>query len=190
MINPATEAEIGRLPLAGPDDLDHALEAAEAGFKLWRKVLPQERAKVVRRFATLVREHVDLLAAVITAEQGKTLAEARGEVQGAAELAEWLAEEGRRIYGRIVPSRFENSRILVEHEPVGPVAAFSPWNFPCSMVARKIAHALAAGCSIVIKPAEETPGAAIILGHLCIKAGVPPESSTSCSGGRRRFPSI
>jgi succinate-semialdehyde dehydrogenase/glutarate-semialdehyde dehydrogenase len=174
VINPATEAEIGRLPLAGPDDLDRALEAAEAGFKLWRKVLPQERAKVVRRFATLVREHVDLLAAVITAEQGKTLAEARGEVQGAAELAEWLAEEGRRIYGRIVPSRFENSRILVEHEPVGPVAAFSPWNFPCSMVARKIAHALAAGCSIVIKPAEETPGAAIILGHLCIKAGVPP----------------
>ncbi|MDQ0346727.1 NAD-dependent succinate-semialdehyde dehydrogenase [Ancylobacter vacuolatus] len=174
VINPATEAEIGRLPHAGVDDLDRALEAAAAGFKLWRQVLPQERAKVVRRFADLMREHVDLLAAAITAEQGKTLAEARGEVQGAAELAEWLAEEGRRIYGRIVPSRFPNSRIRVEHEPVGPVAAFSPWNFPCSMVARKIAHALAAGCSIVIKPAEETPGAAIILGHLCLKAGVPP----------------
>lgn len=174
VVNPATEAEIGHLPLAGKAELDRALEAAEAGFRLWRKVLPQERARVVRKFGALMRENVELLAAAITAEQGKTLAEARGEVTGAAELVEWLAEEGRRLYGRIVPSRFADSRILVTHEPVGVVAAFSPWNFPCSMVSRKIAHALAAGCSVIVKPAEETPTAAIILGRLCIEAGVPP----------------
>lgn len=173
IVNPATEAEIGRLPLAGKAELDRALEAAEAGFRIWREVLPQERARIVRRFGALMREHAERLAATITAEQGKTLAEARGEVAGAAELVEWLAEEGRRLYGRIVPSRLANSRILVTHEPVGVVAAFSPWNFPCSMVSRKIAHALAAGCSIIVKPAEETPGAAIILGELCIEAGVP-----------------
>lgn len=174
VVNPATEVEIGRLPLAGKAELDRALEAADAGFRIWRKVLPQERARIVRRFGSLMRDSAERLAAVITAEQGKTLAEARGEVAGAAELVEWLAEEGRRLYGRIVPSRFADSRILVTHEPVGVVAAFSPWNFPCSMVSRKIAHALAAGCSIIVKPAEETPGAAIILGELCIEAGVPP----------------
>ena len=135
--------------------------------------LPLERAKVIRRMATLIRERADEIAATITLEQGKPLSEGRAEAHATADLAEWLAEETRRIYGRIVPSRFESSRVLVTHEPVGPVAAFSPWNFPCMMPARKIVHALAAGCSIILKPAEETPGTAVLLGQFCKAAGVP-----------------
>lgn len=175
VVNPASEVELGRLPVAVMADLDRALESAELGFVMWRKVLPQERAKVVRRFATLIRENAALLAPTITAEQGKPLTEAKAEVAATAELIEWLSEEARRIYGRVVPSRYEDSRILVTHEPVGPVAAFSPWNFPCMMAARKIAHAVAAGCSVVLKPSEETPGAAVILGRLCLEAGIPKD---------------
>lgn len=175
VINPATEEEIARLPLAAITDLDRALESAERGFQIWRAVLPPERSKVLRKFAGLLRQNTEQIAEVITAEQGKPLAEARNEVAATAELTEWLAEESRRIYGRLVPSRFENTRILVTHEPVGPVAAFSPWNFPCMMAARKIAHALAAGCSVILKPSEETPGTAVLLGRLVIEAGAPKD---------------
>ena len=175
VLNPATGEEIGRLPVADTNLLDEALEAAERGFALWRLKLPLERAKIIRRIAELIRERADEIAATITLEQGKPLAEARAEANATAELVDWLAEETRRIYGRIVPSRTENSRVLVVHEPVGPVAAFSPWNFPCMMPARKIAHALAAGCSIVLKPAEETPGTAVLLGNICKDAGVPDD---------------
>ncbi|MBD0417454.1 NAD-dependent succinate-semialdehyde dehydrogenase [Oryzicola mucosus] len=175
VINPATEEEVARLPLAAIADLDRALESAERGFQIWRAVLPPERSKVLRKFAGLLRQNTEQIAAVITAEQGKPLAEARNEVAATAELTEWLAEESRRIYGRLVPSRFENTRILVTHEPVGPVAAFSPWNFPCMMAARKIAHALAAGCSVILKPSEETPGTAVLLGRLVMEAGAPKD---------------
>ena len=174
VINPATGKEIGRVPFAAPADLGRALEAAQRGYNVWRKVLPQERARVVRAIATLLRERTEDLAQVMTLEQGKPLAEARGEVATAVNLIEWLAEESRRIYGRVVPSRFPDTRTLVLHEPVGPVAAFAPWNFPCMMPARKIAHALAAGCSIIVKPAEETPGTAMALAKICEQVGLPP----------------
>ncbi|MCO5072923.1 MAG: NAD-dependent succinate-semialdehyde dehydrogenase [Rhizobiaceae bacterium] len=176
VINPATEEEIGRLPLATTADLDRALESSQRGFEQWRKALPTERSKVLRNFAALLRQNTELLAAAITEEEGKPLAEARNEVAATAELTEWLAEESRRMYGRIVPSRYENTRILVTYEPVGPVAAFSPWNFPCMMAARKIAHALAAGCSVILKPSEETPGPAVLLGRLIIEAGAPKDA--------------
>lgn len=175
VINPGTGEEIGRLPLATKADLDQALESAERGFRSWRTALPTERAKVLNRFAALVRQNTEQLATLITAEEGKPLTEARNEVAATAELTDWLAEESRRIYGRVVPSRFQNTRILVTHEPVGPVAAFSPWNFPCMMAARKIAHAVAAGCSVILKPSEETPGTAVLLGRLVLEAGIPKD---------------
>lgn len=175
VINPATEEEIGRLPLATTTDLDQALASAERGFREWRTVLPTERSKVLRKFAGLIRDNSERLAAAITAEEGKPLSEARNEVAATAELTEWLAEESRRIYGRVVPSRYNATRILVTHEPVGPVAAFSPWNFPCMMAARKIAHAVAAGCSVILKPSEETPGPAVLLGRLTVEAGIPKD---------------
>lgn len=173
VIDPATEDEIGQLPVAEATDVDAALDAAQTGFETWRKVLPVDRCRLLRRFADTMRAQADSIASTMTREQGKPRAEANAEVLAAAELVEWLAEEAKRIYGRIVASRFDNSRVLVTHEPVGPVAAFSPWNFPCMMPARKIAHALAAGCSIVLKPAEETPGTAVHLVRLCQEAGFP-----------------
>lgn len=173
VLNPATGEETDRVPFASPADIDDALAAAERGFDVWKKVLPQDRAKMIRKIAALLREHGEAIATVMTMEQGKPIAEARNEVAATAELFDWLAEESRRIYGRVVPSRFAATRTLVVHEPIGPVAAFSPWNFPCMMPGRKIAHALAAGCSIVLKPAEETPGTAIMLGKICEQAGVP-----------------
>jgi succinate-semialdehyde dehydrogenase/glutarate-semialdehyde dehydrogenase len=173
VINPATEQEIGRVPFASDDELDRALNAAEKGFGVWRSTLPAERAAVIRKIAALLRQQADSVARTMTLEQGKPLVEARNEVSATAELVDWLADEGRRIYGRIVPSRVPNTRTMVIHEPIGPVAAFSPWNFPCMMPGRKIAHALAAGCSIVLKPAEETPGTALALAKICEAAGVP-----------------
>jgi len=173
VVNPATGQEIGRVPFATTDDLDRALMAAERGFKVWRAMLPIDRANIIRKIALLLRQQADAIAQVMTLEQGKPLAEARVEVAATVELTEWLADEGRRIYGRLVQSRVPNTRTFVAHEPVGPVAAFSPWNFPCMMPGRKIAHALAAGCSIVLKPAEETPGTAMLLGKICESAGVP-----------------
>jgi succinate-semialdehyde dehydrogenase/glutarate-semialdehyde dehydrogenase len=172
VLDPATGREIGRVPFAAPADLDRALVSAQRGFEEWRRVLAPERSRLVRSIAGILRQEVDALARIMTSEQGKLLSEARTEVLATAELMEWLAEESRRIYGRIVPSRFSDTRTFVLYEPVGPVAAFSPWNFPCMMPGRKIAHALAAGCSIVLKPAEETPGTAVALGKICERAGV------------------
>lgn len=173
VINPATGQEIGRVPFASTDDLDRALAAADRGFKVWRAMLAPERAAIVKTIATLLRQQADAIAQVMTLEQGKPIAEAKAEVLATAELTDWLAEESRRMYGRIVQSRVPHTRTLVIQEPIGPVAAFSPWNFPCMMPGRKIAHALAAGCSIVLKPAEETPGTALALARVCEQAGVP-----------------
>lgn len=173
VLNPATGEEIARVPFASRADLDRALTAAQRGFEEWKRFLPTDRSRIIRSIATILRQQVDDVAQIMTLEQGKILAEARSEIIATAELIEWLAEESRRIYGRIIPSRFAQTRTSVLYEPAGPVAAFSPWNFPCMMPARKIAHALAAGCSIVLKPAEETPGTAVALGKICEKAGVP-----------------
>src|SRR3954451_8724170 len=173
VINPATEKPLGRLPHASTADLDEALDAAAKGFTVWRATSAYDRAKVLRKAASLVRERSDNIAQIMTQEQGKVLAESRGEVLVTADIIEWFAEEGRRSYGRIVPGRLKGVRQLVVQEPVGVVAAFTPWNFPTLTPARKIGASLAAGCSIILKASEETPGACVELVRCFAEAGVP-----------------
>ena len=145
-----------------------------AASRLWRKTSPYERAKVLRRVAALLRERQEQIATQLTLDQGKPITEARAEVASAADQFEWNADEGRRSYGRLIPSRNPGQRQMVLREPVGPVAAFTPWNFPINLPSRKISSSLAAGCSCIIKPAEETPGASIALARAVTDAGVPP----------------
>jgi succinate-semialdehyde dehydrogenase/glutarate-semialdehyde dehydrogenase len=171
--NPATGQEIGRVAHAGIPDLDRALQAAERGFAAWRDTTAIERAKVMRRAAGLLRERVDAIARLLTQEQGKPLAEARMEVMAAPDIIEWFADEGMRVYGRIVPSRNLAARQLVLKDPVGPVAAFTPWNFPINQAVRKVAAALATGCSILVKAPEETPAGPAALVQAFADAGLP-----------------
>lgn len=173
VLDPSTEASLGDLPLASDADLARAAESAAAAFSAWARAPAIERRRILLEAARLIRERAELIAHVMTLEQGKPLAEARGEVVGAAEIFEWYAEETRRIYGRVIPARQSNARHWVQHEAVGPVAAFTPWNFPALTPARKIAGALAAGCTCVIKPSEETPGTALELARACVDAGLP-----------------
>jgi succinate-semialdehyde dehydrogenase / glutarate-semialdehyde dehydrogenase len=174
VINPATEKTLAHLPHATASDLDAALASAQQGFKLWKGKSAYDRAKVLRKAADLVRERADAIANIMTQEQGKVLAESKIEVMTTADIIEWFAEEGRRAYGRIIPSRNPTVRQLVVSEPVGVVAAFTPWNFPTLTPARKIGAALAAGCSIIIKGSEETPGALVEMVKCFIDAGLPP----------------
>jgi len=173
VLNPATGKSLGTLPHASKADLDRALAAANKGFAVWRATSAYDRAKVLRKTADLVRERTDHIARVMVQEQGKPLAEARIEVITTADIIDWMADEGRRAYGRIVPGRNKNVRQLVTQEPVGVVAAFTPWNFPTLTPVRKIAGALAAGCSLILKAAEETPGACVELVKCFHDAGVP-----------------
>lgn len=173
VVNPATEERIGSVAHAGRADLDAALEAAARGFAAWRQVSAYERSKIMRRAAELLRERLEQTAQLMTLEQGKPLAQARLETGIGADIIEWMAEEGRRAYGRVVPARAPNIQQLVVKEPVGPVAAFSPWNFPINQAVRKISAALAAGCSIILKAPEETPAAPAALVRCFIDAGVP-----------------
>ncbi|MCW2951761.1 MAG: NAD-dependent succinate-semialdehyde dehydrogenase [Conexibacter sp.] len=170
--NPATSAVIGQLPLATPDDVDRALASAQQGFEAWRTVSAWDRGAVLKRTAELLRERADAIARVITLEEGKTLPEARGEILRTADTFEWSGEEARHRCGRLLPSGAPGVRQLVVEEPVGPVAAFGPWNFPVLSPARKLAELLAAGCSCVIKPAEETPGSFLEVVRACLDAGV------------------
>jgi succinate-semialdehyde dehydrogenase/glutarate-semialdehyde dehydrogenase len=173
VINPATGKPLGHLPHASTADLDAALAAAHKGFAVWRATSAYERAKVLRKAANLVRERVEAITRIMTQEQGKVIAESRLEVLTTADIIEWFAEEGRRAYGRIVPGRVKGVRQLVVQEPVGVVAAFTPWNFPTLTPARKIGASLAAGCSIILKASEETPGACVELVRCFAEAGVP-----------------
>ncbi|MGH6771070.1 MAG: NAD-dependent succinate-semialdehyde dehydrogenase [Xanthobacteraceae bacterium] len=173
VVNPATEKPLGRLPHASPADLDRALAAAKKGFEVWRDTPAYERAKILRKAANLVRERADAIARIMTQEQGKVLAEAKAEVLVTADIIEWYAEEGRRTYGRLVPGRAKGVRQMVVQEPVGVVAAFTPWNFPTLTPARKIGGALAAGCSLILKASEETPGSCVELVRCVVDAGVP-----------------
>jgi len=173
VLNPATGKALGPLPHATKADLDRALDAANKGLAVWRNTSAYDRSKVMRKAADLVRERYDHIAKVMTQEQGKPYPESRAEVIGTAEIIEWFAEEGRRAYGRIVPGRQKGVRQLVMQEPVGVVAAFTPWNFPTLTPVRKIAASLAAGCSIVLKAAEETPGACVELVKCFADAGLP-----------------
>jgi succinate-semialdehyde dehydrogenase/glutarate-semialdehyde dehydrogenase len=173
VINPATGEKIGNLAKAGTADLDRALEATQKGFAKWRATSPFERAKIMRKAADLMRERADAIAPLMTAEQGKPLAEAKGEAIASADIIEWFAEEGRRAYGRIIPARAPGVHQLVVKEPVGPVAAFTPWNFPINQAVRKVSAALAAGCSIIVKGPEETPASCAELFRAFHDAGVP-----------------
>ena len=173
--NPATGKEIGRVAHAGKADLDLALAAAQKGFETWRDMTAAARSVIMRRAAGLMRERAAAIGAVLTQEQGKPLAEAKGEAMAAADIIEWFAEEGFRVYGRIVPSRGSLAlRQMVLKDPVGPVAAFTPWNFPINQVVRKVGAALAAGCSMLVKAAEETPAAPAELIRAFADAGIPP----------------
>jgi succinate-semialdehyde dehydrogenase/glutarate-semialdehyde dehydrogenase len=173
VLNPATGAVIGKVAHAGTVDLDRALAAAQRGFEAWRKVSAHERAAVMRKAAALLRERAEAIARLLTQEQGKPLAEARVEVLAGADIVEWFANEGLRVYGRIVPSRNPNAQQLVIKEPVGPVAAFTPWNFPINQVVRKLGAALASGCSFLVKAPEETPAAPAALLGAFVDAGIP-----------------
>jgi succinate-semialdehyde dehydrogenase/glutarate-semialdehyde dehydrogenase len=173
VVDPATGATIGEVAFAEAADLDRALAAAEKGFRAWRAVSPYDRSKILRKAADLTRARAESIAQAITREQGKPLAESRMEAGGAGDHIDWYAEEGRRAYGRIIPARSAAVRQFVVAEPVGPVATFSPWNFPIGQLVRKIAGALAAGCSIIAKAPEETPTSAIELVRCFEEAGVP-----------------
>lgn len=174
VLNPATGAVIGKVAHAATPDLDRALAAAQKGFTTWRHTSAPERATLMRKAASLVRERADTIARLLTQEQGKPLAEARAETLAAADIIDWFADEGRRVYGRIVPGRNLNATQMVLKEPVGPVAAFTPWNFPINQVVRKLAAALASGCSFLVKAPEETPAAPAALLGAFVDAGVPP----------------
>lgn len=173
VVNPATHAVLGRLPLANLSDLDRALRAAEQAFTLWRRTAPAERARILKAGAELMRERSEHIATLMTLEEGKPLAESRDEVLRAADYFEWFAEEARRIDGRVVPANRPGVLQLVKREPIGPVAAFTPWNFPAITPARKLSAALAAGCSVIIKPGEESPATALALARALDDAGLP-----------------
>ncbi len=173
VLNPADEAVIGAVPVASRADLDDALAAAERGFRTWSRIAPAKRAEIILRASALMRERVDEIAHAITLEHGKPFPQARLEVVRGCEFFEWDAAEGQRTYGRVVPSE-PGIRYIVHHQPIGIVAAFSPWNFPMSQPARKIAGALASGCSIIIKAAEETPAGAMHIARAFHDAGLPP----------------
>jgi succinate-semialdehyde dehydrogenase/glutarate-semialdehyde dehydrogenase len=171
--DPATEEQLGTIPVATEADIDDALSAAERGFEVLRKMGTWERATIIRKTADLIRERVDEVAIAMSLETGKPLAEAKGETGAAADQFEWYSEETKRIYGQIIGSRTHDSRMAVIMQPVGVVAAFSAWNFPALLPARKIAAALGAGCSIIVKPAGETPASCAAIIQACHDAGVP-----------------
>jgi succinate-semialdehyde dehydrogenase/glutarate-semialdehyde dehydrogenase len=173
VLNPATGQQTGEVPFVEEADLDRALAAAEKGFGVWKAMSPLERSKIMRKAADHMRERHETIARAITAEQGKPIAEARIEAALAPEHTEWNAEEGRRAYGRLIPARSSDVTQISLREPIGPVAAFSPWNFPVNQVVRKIVSSLAAGCSIIVKAPEETPTCAVELVKCFEEAGVP-----------------
>ena len=173
VFNPATGTEIGRLAHAGVPDLERAAQAAQKGFEIWRDTPANERSAIMRKAAALMRERAPQIAELLTQEQGKPLAEAKVEAMSAADIIEWFAEEGRRVYGRIVPPRNINVQQQVLKQPLGPVAAFTPWNFPVNQVVRKMSAALATGCSIIVKAPEETPASPAELIRAFHDAGVP-----------------
>lgn len=173
VVNPATEQTLAELPHAAKSDLEAAVAAAEKGFNAWKAMSAYDRYRILRKGADILRGRADAIAKILTLEQGKILAEAKIEVVTSADILDWYAEEGRRAYGRIIPGRMPGVRQMVIKEPVGIVAAFTPWNFPALTPMRKIAGALAAGCSIILKPSEETPGTAVEVARCLQEAGLP-----------------
>ena len=171
--NPATGETIASVPRCGAAETERAIAAADQALKSWRNTTAAERSRILRRWFDLLMSNQDDLGRLMTLEQGKPLAEAKGEIAYAAAYVEWFAEEAKRAYGEVVPSPFKDRQIVVTKEPVGVCAAITPWNFPSAMITRKVAPALAAGCTIVLKPAEQTPLSALALAKLAERAGVP-----------------
>jgi succinate-semialdehyde dehydrogenase/glutarate-semialdehyde dehydrogenase len=173
ILNPATGETLGTVPVASDDDLEAALEAAARGYRAWRVVSAYDRAKIMRKAADLIRERVDAITKIMTLEQGKPLVEAKLEILNGADTIDWFAEEGRRAYGRVIPGRAEGILQIVVKEPVGPIAAFTPWNFPINQAVRKVSAALCAGCSVILKGPEDTPASCVELVRAFLDAGVP-----------------
>ncbi len=182
IINPATEEVIGKASKASSSDVDKALKSAEKGFAVWKKFTPWNRALIIRKIADLMRKKNNELAKWMTLETGKPLSESLAEVSGSADIFEWNSEETKRIYGQTVQSRFENTRVIINYEPVGVVAALSPWNFPLVLASRKISTALAAGCSVICKPDVIAPGTVMELVDIINQCGVPPGVVNLLSG--------
>ncbi|MFA9273769.1 MAG: NAD-dependent succinate-semialdehyde dehydrogenase [Candidatus Aquirickettsiella gammari] len=174
VFNPATGALVGTVPKMGVSETKHAIDAADKAKKSWRQLLAKDRAAILRRWYNLMLENCEDLAIIMTAEQGKSLSEARAEVLYSASYIEWFAEEGKRVYGDTIPATAPGRRIMVTKEPIGVCAAITPWNFPSAMIGRKVGPALAAGCTMVVKPSELTPLSALALAELAHRAGVPP----------------
>ncbi|MDC8759565.1 NADP-dependent succinate-semialdehyde dehydrogenase [Janthinobacterium fluminis] len=183
--NPATGETLGSIPTMGADETRRAIAAAGAAWPAWRKKSAKERAAILRKWHDLMLENADDLALIMTAEQGKPLAEAKGEIVYAASFIEWFAEEGKRIYGDTMPSPWPDRRIVVTKEPIGVCAAITPWNFPAAMITRKVGPALAAGCPMVVKPAELTPFSALALAVLAERAGMPAGVFSVVTGNAR-----
>jgi succinate-semialdehyde dehydrogenase/glutarate-semialdehyde dehydrogenase len=181
--NPATGAVLGRVPKLGREETERAIAAAERVQPAWSALLAADRARILRRFHDLMIERIDDLAALLTAEQGKPIAEAKGEIRYAAAFIEWYAEEAKRIYGEVVPPHAADKRIIVLKQPIGVVAAITPWNFPAAMITRKIGPALAAGCTAIVKPASQTPFTALAIAALAEEAGIPAGVLNVVTGG-------
>ena len=182
VVNPATGETFGQVARASVEDIDNAIGIAERGLSEWAAVLPWERGRILIRAASILRERIDGAARTITLEQGKPFAEARAEVERSADFLEWGGEQARRLTGRIVAGRTAGARIEIEHHPIGVVAAFSPWNFPMALAAKKFAGALGAGCAIIAKGAEETPGSILAIAQALLDAGVTPAAVAVLSG--------
>lgn len=173
VFNPATGVRIAEVPDQGREETQHAIAAAKAAFPAWAALTAKERSKYLRRWYDLIVAHQEELATLLTLEQGKALGEARGEILYGASFVEWFAEEAKRVYGDVIPTHAHDKRLIVLKQPIGVVGAITPWNFPNAMITRKAAPALAAGCTIVLKPAEDTPLSALALGLLAQRAGIP-----------------
>jgi len=171
--NPADGIQIGTVPSFSAADTQRAIDAAEAALPAWRAKTAKERSQILRRWFDLCMQNQDDLAMILTLEQGKPLAEARGEIAYGSSFIEWFAEEAKRVYGEVIPATSADRRIVVIKQPIGVVAAITPWNFPNAMITRKAGAALAAGCTLVIKPAESTPYSALALAELAEQAGMP-----------------
>ena len=184
--DPATGRTVGTAPSFGAAETRRAIEAANAAYPAWRALTAKQRASVLRRWFELMLEHQEDLAVIMTAEQGKPLAESRGEILYGASFIEWFAEEGKRAYGDVIPAPTADRRIVVTKEPVGVVACITPWNFPNAMITRKAGPALAAGCTVVARPASATPFSALALGELATRAGIPPGVFNVITGPSRQ----
>ncbi|MCB1497414.1 MAG: NAD-dependent succinate-semialdehyde dehydrogenase [Bauldia sp.] len=180
--SPATEEKIGDVPVADSEDVADVVASAARGFAAWKAIAAWDRAKVMRRAADLIRERVEDIAGVMSAETGKPLAEARGEANGTADQFEWYAEEAKRVYGQIIPARVPEHRLSVVYQPVGVCLSLSAWNFPALLPSRKIAAALAAGCSVVARPASDAPGSTFKIAEALVDAGIPPGAVTVLTG--------